>query len=92
MNRSELIDAASQRSGLAPQAIDQALTALQSAVTEALVSGQKVTIPGFATFESVERSAREGRNPATGEKLHIPARTAVKISAGQALKRAVAGG
>lgn len=91
MNRSETIAAIAQRSGLAPQVVDQALAALQSVVTEALVKGDKVTIPGFVAFEAVQRSAREGRNPSTGEKMTIPARTAVKVSAGQALKRAVSG-
>ena len=91
MNRSDVVAAAAQRSGLSGQVVDQALTAVQSVVTEALAKGEKVTIPGFLAFEAVQRSAREGRNPSTGEKMHIPARTAVKISAGQALKRAVSG-
>ncbi len=91
MNRSDVITAAAQRSGLTPQVVDQALTAVQSVVTEALVKGEKVTIPGFVSFEAVQRSAREGRNPSTGEKMHIPARIAVKVSAGQSLKRAVSG-
>lgn len=91
MNRSDVITAAAARSGLTPQSVDQALAALQSVVTEALVNGEKVTLPGFVSFEAVQRSAREGRNPSTGEKMHIPARTAVKVSAGQSLKRAVSG-
>lgn len=91
MNRSDVITAAAQRSGLAPQVVDQALAALQSVITEALVKDEKVTIPGFVSFEAVQRSAREGRNPSTGEKMHIPARIAVKVSAGQSLKRAVSG-
>jgi DNA-binding protein HU-beta len=91
MNRSELIATAAQRSGLSPAVVEQAMSALHSVITEALVKGEKVTIPGFVTFEAVQRSAREGRNPSTGEKMHIPARTAVKVSAGQALKRAVSG-
>ena len=92
MNRSELIAAAAQRSGLSTDVVEQAMNALHSEITEALVSGQKVSITGFVTFETVERSAREGRNPSTGEKMQIPARTAVKISAGQSLKRAVSQG
>ncbi len=92
MNRSELIAAAAKRSGLSTDVVEQAMNALHSEITEALVSGQKVSITGFVTFETVERSAREGRNPSTGEKMHIPARTTVKISAGQALKRAVSEG
>jgi DNA-binding protein HU-beta len=92
MNRSEAIAAAAQQAGLSPQSVDQALTALQSVISEALVKGEKVTIPGFLAFEAVQRKAREGRNPSTGETIQIPARTAVKISAGQSLKRAVSGG
>lgn len=91
MNRSEVVASAAQRSGIPANQVDQALTAVQSVITEALAQGDRVTIPGFVTFETVQRSAREGRNPSTGEKMHIPARTAVKVSAGQALKRAVSG-
>ena len=91
MNRSEVVASAAQRSGIPANQVDQALTAVQSVITEALAQGDRVTIPGFVTFEAVQRSAREGRNPSTGEKMHIPARTAVKVSAGQALKRAVSG-
>lgn len=91
MNRTDLIAAAAHRSGLSTQAVDQALAAIQSVVTEALVKGERVTLPGFLTLETVHRDAREGRNPSTGERMQIPARTAVKVSAGQALKRAVSG-
>ena len=89
MNRSELVSAAAERAGTSASAMDAALHAIQDVVTDALTKGEKVTIPGFATLETVQRSAREGRNPATGEKMQIPARTAVKISAGTALTRAV---
>jgi len=91
MNRSELIAAAAQRSGLTNDVVEQSMNAVHSVITEALVKGEKVTIPGFLSFEAVQRSAREGRNPSTGEKMHIPARTAVKVSAGSSLKRAVSG-
>ena len=91
MNRSELIASVAARSGLAASVIDQVLTVTQSVVTESLVKGDKVTLPGFVSFEAVQRSAREGRNPSTGAKMQIPARMAVKISAGQSLKRAVSG-
>jgi len=91
MNRSELIAAAAQRSGLTNDVVEQSMNAVHSVIPEALVKGAKVTIPGFLSFEAVQRSAREGRNPSTGEKMHIPARTAVKVSAGSSLKRAVSG-
>ncbi|HAN71535.1 MAG TPA: integration host factor [Actinobacteria bacterium] len=90
MNRSELIAAAATRTGLTADQVEQALHGIQSAITEAISAGERVSLTGFLTLEVVQRSAREGRNPKTGESLTIPARKAVKVSAGQALKRAAA--
>ena len=90
MNRLELIAAAAARTGLRADVVEQALQGIQSAITEALATGDRVSLTGFLTLEVVQRSAREGRNPKTGEALTIPARKAVKASAGQSLKRAVA--
>lgn len=58
-------------------------------ITDELVAGGKVQLVGFGTFEVVERAAREGRNPLTGEALHIEASKAPKFKAGKALKDAV---
>ena len=55
------------------------------AVTEALKSGEKVTLVGFGTFMVAERAARTGRNPQTGEKIEIPARKVVKFKPGSKL-------
>ncbi|MDU4678914.1 MAG: HU family DNA-binding protein, partial [Cutibacterium granulosum] len=52
--------------------------------------GEKVQLPGLFTAEAVERPARNGRNPRTGESMTIPAHKAVKISASSTLKKAVA--
>ena len=49
----------------------------------------QVQIVGFGTFETTTRSAREGRNPATGESISIPASKAPKFKAGKAFKEAV---
>ena len=49
----------------------------------------KVTLVGFGTFAKVRRKARKGVNPATGEKINIKARNAVKFTPGKALKEAV---
>ena len=59
------------------------------AIQDAVVAGDKVSIAGFGTFETVERAAREGRNPHTGESLHIEASKAPKFKAGKAFKDAV---
>lgn len=90
MNRTELTTAIAARAGMPPGEVDRVLTGLASVVTEALVHQQRVTLPGFATFEVVERPARVGRNPRTGEPLQIPARRVPRVTAGAGLKRAVA--
>ena len=59
------------------------------AIQDAVVNGEKVSLTGFGTFETVERAAREGRNPLTGEALHIDASKAPKFKAGKAFKDAV---
>jgi DNA-binding protein HU-beta len=90
MNRSELIQAVAQRSAVSPAAVDQVLAGLNSVVAQQLVTGDRVTLPGFITFEVIDRAARTGRNPKTGDVLEIPAKRVVKMTVGQALKRAVA--
>ena len=54
-----------------------------------LASGGEVAITGFGRFSVAERSARQGVNPATGERISIPATTAPKFTAGAKLKSAV---
>ena len=56
---------------------------------EALVAGEKIELVGFGTFAVAERPAREGINPATKEKIQIPARKVAKFKAGAELSEAV---
>lgn len=69
--------------------VAEILDAAQKVLTDALVAGEKVSFVGFGSFETTERAAREGRNPATGEPLHIDASRSVKFKAGKALKETV---
>ncbi|WP_396427302.1 HU family DNA-binding protein, partial [Listeria monocytogenes] len=69
---------------------NEAVKALTDVITAALAKGEKVQLPGLFTAETVERPARNGRNPRTGESMTIPAHKAVKISASSTLKNAVA--
>lgn len=89
MNKSQLIDAVAERSGLTKKAASQAVEALLSAVTDSLAEGQKVTLVGFGTFEVRDRAARKGVNPATGATIEIPAGKVPAFKAGKALKDAV---
>lgn len=92
MNKSQLSDAVAEAAGLTGAQADAALDAVLTAITGAVASGDKVTLPGFGTFEARERSARTGRNPQTGAEIEIAATTAPAFKAGSAFKKAVAGG
>ena len=81
MTKSELIKAIAKKSSLTEAQTNDVVKALTNVITEALASGDKVQLPGLFTAEAVERPARNGRNPRTGEAMTIPAHRAVKISA-----------
>ncbi|MFE0852243.1 HU family DNA-binding protein [Streptomyces mutabilis] len=92
MNRSELIAALSDRASVTRKDVDAVLTAFAETVGEVVAKGdEKVTIPGFLTFERTHRSARTARNPQTGEPIQIPAGYGAKVSAGSKLKEAAKG-
>ena len=65
------------------------LDAFVDEVTKALRSGENVNITGFGIFKVSDRKAREGRNPRTGEAVHIPASKKPKFTAGKVLKEAI---
>lgn len=89
MNRVELIDAIANETGLTKKDIDATLKSFMNVVSDTLQKKDKVQLIGFGTFETVDKPAREGRNPANGEKIKIAASTAVKFKAGAALKEKV---
>ena len=72
MNKTELLTAMAEASGLAKKDCDAALSAFIDTVEAALKSGDKVQLVGFGTFEAKERAARTGKNPATGAKSPLP--------------------
>ena len=78
-----------ERSGLTKAQADSALGAFQSVIIDALSEGESVRVTGLLSVERVERAARTGRNPRTGEEIQIPAGYGVKLSAGSTLKSAV---
>lgn len=73
MNRSDLTTAISEKTGLSASQAQAALDATTEAIVSAVAAGDKVTLPGFGTFEARERAARTGRNPQTGATLEIAA-------------------
>ena len=86
MNKTELINAMSEKTGLSKSHAEKALNAFTETVAEALTKGDKVQLIGFGTFEVAERAARQGRNPQTGETIEISAVKLPKFKAGKSLK------
>ena len=85
MTKSELIKTVAKQASLTEAQTNEAVKALTDVITAALAKGEKVQLPGLFTAETVERPARNGRNPRTGESMTIPAHKAVKISASSTL-------
>ena len=89
MNKSELIDAIASASGLSKADAGRALDGFTSSITNALKSGDSVSMVGFGTFSVKHRAARAGRNPRTGATIQISASNNPSFKAGKALKDAV---
>jgi len=89
MNKEQLLEAMALKASITKKQAGEALNAILEGITSSLKKGKTVTLTGFGTFSSSKRSAREGRNPATGAKIKIPATTVPKFKAGKSLKDAV---
>lgn len=89
MNKTELVAAMAEKAELSKKDSEKALKAFIDVVTEELKSGEKIQLVGFGTFEAAERPERQGINPATKEKITIPAAKVPKFKAGAALKNAL---
>ncbi|MBO6126739.1 MAG: HU family DNA-binding protein [Clostridia bacterium] len=89
MNKSELITAISERTGLEKNKVENFLNAFTEVVTEIVSGGDKVQLVGFGTFEKRHREARAGRNPKTGEPIQIAATDVPAFTAGKLFKDAV---
>ena len=87
MNKSELVgNVADKVDDVSKKDTEKVVNAVFESVSEALDKGEKVQIIGFGTFEVRSRKAREGRNPATGEVIKIPATNVPVFKPGKALK------
>jgi DNA-binding protein HU-beta len=91
MNKTELIAAIAEKSGLTKKDAEKALTAFEKTVVESLVAGERVQLVGFGTFDVAERAERDGRNPKTGEVMRIAASKSPRFKVGKKLRDAVNG-
>ncbi len=89
MNKSELISAISERSGLEKSKVETFLNSFIDVVVDAVSSGDKIQLVGFGTFEKRHRESRTGRNPKTGEEIKIDATDVPAFKPGKLFKDAV---
>ena len=89
MNKAEMINYVAEAADLKKADAKAAVDAVLEGIAKALVAGEKVQIAGFGTFAVKAHAAREGRNPATGEKISIPASKSVAFSAGKSFKEEI---
>ena len=88
MNKGDLINDVAKVVSTKKEALE-AVDCVFSSITRALKKGDTVTLVGFGSFKVVERKARKGRNPQTGEEIDIKASKAPKFTPGKSLKDAV---
>ena len=86
MNKADLISQVAEKTGLTKRDCERAVNAMVETIEQALANGEKVSLVGFGTFEVRTRRARTGRNPQTGESIHIPASKVPAFRPGKALK------
>ena len=86
MTKTELVAKIAESAEMTKVQAEKALNVFTTVVTAALKAGDKVALPGFGTFSAATRSARTGRNPQTGQKIKIAAKTNGKFTPGKALK------
>ena len=92
MNKVQLINAISMETGLKKTDIESVVNAFMDVVSKALVSGEKVSLKGFGTFDTFERKASLGRVVKTGEVVEIPSHYVPRFKASASLKKKVSEG
>ncbi|MEE3427612.1 MAG: HU family DNA-binding protein [Ruminococcus sp.] len=89
MNKTELIAAVAEASGISKKDAEKAVSATVDTIVDAIAKGDKVQLVGFGTFEQRQRNARTGVDPRTGNKIEIAASKVPAFKAGKAFKDAV---
>ena len=91
MNKGELVDAVAEASGESKRTVQAVLDTTIDTIQKHVKRDERVSLPGFGTFERRSRSARTGRNPQTGEEIEIKATKVPAFKPGAGFKDFVAG-
>ncbi len=89
MTKTQIMQALADKSGLAKKDVLGFMDKLTELAYSEVKSNGEFVLPGFGKLVKVNRKAREGRNPATGATIHIPAKTVVKFRVAKAVKDAL---
>lgn len=89
MNKSELVAAVAEKSGLTKKDAEKAVSSVIDVIVSSVANGEKVQVVGFGTFEQRQRNARTGCDPRTKQQIEIPASKVPAFKAGNAFKEAV---
>jgi len=89
MNKAELVEQVVNQTGLTRKTSREAVDAVISAITDFLVREERVTLVRFGTFQVINKKARRGVNPQTGQTIQIPAKKVAKFRPGKGLKEKV---
>lgn len=89
MSKKDLIDAVAKECELTKEKAGNAVEAILGHIRSAMKNGEEVRLPDFGTFKVAKRNAREGRNPATGATIKIPASKVPKFTPSKGLKDAL---
>eukprot|EP01107_Rhizomastix_libera_P005260 TRINITY_DN18545_c0_g1_i1.p1 TRINITY_DN18545_c0_g1~~TRINITY_DN18545_c0_g1_i1.p1 ORF type:complete len:106 (-),score=4.15 TRINITY_DN18545_c0_g1_i1:27-344(-) len=89
MNKTDLINAVAGETGMSKVDTEKAIKATIDSISKELAVGGSITLVGFGTFTIMERKARMGKNPRTGESIKIPAKKVAKFKPGKALSEMV---
>lgn len=91
MNKTELVAAVAEKSGLTKKDSEKAIAAVIESIIESVKRDEKVQLIGFGTFELRSRAARTGRDPRTNKPIEIPACKVPAFKVGKAFKDEVSG-
>ena len=91
MNKADLVNLVAARTELTKTDVSLVVDAAIDTIIDSVVEGKKVSILGFGSFEPRDRSARQGLNPKTGQKIKIPAKRVPAFTAGKMFKDRVQG-
>ena len=89
MTQSEIVSALADSSGMKKSDVKGFFDSLASMAISEVKKNGEFTLPGFGKLKKTHRKARDGRNPATGAVIKIPAKTTVKFSIGKAMKDSI---